>query len=84
MEAEFLDEVCTSVAKEPNLHPVSGETIRGKTANEARPDGSVRPYNKMFADVKIPVLNWQSYKDQSPHQVYHQHEARKKQESMKE
>ena len=32
IEAEFLDEVCTSVTKEPSLLPLSGEVIKGNKA----------------------------------------------------
>ena len=57
VEAEFLDEVCMSVTKEPTFLPLSGEVIRGNTANEARLDFSAvgfwRPQEKMFANVRV-------------------------------
>ena len=84
IEAEFLEEVCTSVTKEPVLLPLSGEVIRGNKAAEARLDVSAvgfwRPQERMFADVRIFDPNCKSYKDKEPHAIYSQHEAQKKQE----
>ena len=84
IEAEFLDEVCTSVTKEPSLLPLVGEVIRGNKATEARLDVSAvgfwRPQERMFADVRIFDPNCRTYKDKEPHLIYSQHESLKKQE----
>ena len=84
IEAEFLDEVCTSVTKEPSLLPLSGEVIRGNKDAEARLDVSAvgfwRPQERMFADVRIFDPNCRTYKDKEPHLIYSRQESLKKQE----
>ena len=70
LEAELLNEVCTSVETEPVLLPLSGEVIRGNQAPEARLDVSAigfwRPQERMFADVRVFYPNCKPYKDHEP------------------
>ncbi len=84
LEAEFLDEVCLSVTKEPVLQPLSGEVIRGNQSAEARLDVSAvgfwRPQEKTFLDVRVFDPNCKTYRDITPSQVYIHHENQKKAE----
>ena len=82
IEAELLDEVCTSVTTEPRLQPLSGEEIRGNRADEARLDisavGFWRPQAKVFCDVRVFDPNCKSYRGKEPADVYQLHENIKK------
>ena len=82
IEAELLDEVCSSVEKEPKLLPLTGEIIRGNKTEEARLDVSAvgfwRPQEKMFVDVRVFDPNCKTYKDMEPPLVYKKHENAKK------
>ena len=84
IEAELLDEVCHSVEKEPKLLPLSGEHIRGNTADEARLDVSAvgfwRPQERIFLDVRVFDPNCQTYAAMDPKNVYENHERSKKRE----
>ena len=84
IEAELLNEVCTSVEIEPVLLPLSGEVIRGNTAPEARLDVSAvgfwRPQERMFVDVRVFHPNCKSSESQEPEKVYEHHEKAKKRE----
>ena len=84
IEAELLNEVCSSVAKEPKLLPLTGEIVRGNKADEARLDVSAvgfwRPQEKMFVDVRVFDPNCKTYKEMTPSLVYTRHENIKKAE----
>ena len=86
LEAEMLDEVCTSVQKEPMLQPLTGEAVRGNQAEGARLDVSAvgfwRPSERMFADVRVFDPNCTTYKDTDPVKVYERHEREKKTEYL--
>ena len=68
--------------KEPKLLPLSGEHIRGNSAEEARLDVSAvgfwRPQERMFLDVRVFDPNCKSYRDMAPENVYRLHENAKK------
>ena len=74
LEAEMLNEVCTSVQKEPMLQPLTGEVVRGNQADGARLDVSAigfwRPSERIFCDVKVFDPNCSSYKDNEPVKEY--------------
>jgi hypothetical protein len=80
----LLNEVCSSVAKEPKLLPLTGEIVRGNKADEARLDVSAvgfwRPQEKMFVDVRVFDPNCKTYKEMTPSLVYTRHENIKKAE----
>ena len=84
IEAELLDEVCHSVEKDPKLLPLSGEHIRGNTAEEARLDvaavGFWRPQERTFVDVRVFDPHCKSYTGMLPPKVYELHERAKKNE----
>ena len=84
LEAEFLDEVCISVTKEPVLQPLSGEVVRGNQSSEARLDVSAIgfwwPQKKSFVDVRVFEPNCAAYRDLSLAQAYKTHENQKKAE----
>ena len=64
IEAELLNEVCSSVTKEPKLLPLSGEHIRGNMADEAHLDVSAigfwHPQEKVFVDVRVFNPNYKT------------------------
>ena len=72
-EAEMLDEVCTSVQKEPMIQQLTGETVSGNLADGARLDvpavGCLLTLG--FFDPNT------TYKNTTPVKVYEQHEREK-------
>ena len=82
----MLDEVCTSVQKEPMLQPLTGETVCGNLAGGAKLDVSAvgfwRPSERMFADVRVFDPNCTTYKNTAPVKVYGQHGREKKNEYL--
>ena len=82
----MLDEVCTSVQKEPMLQPLTGEAVRGNLSDGAKLDVSAvgfwRPSEKMFADVRVFDPNCTTYKDIELVKVHEQHEREKKNEYL--
>ena len=85
--ASLLTEVCSNVATEPALQPLSGESMAARTANTddgARVDIRARGFwNGMqdaFFDVRVFYPNASSYRSQSLASVYRRHEQAKKRE----
>ena len=83
-EAELLNEVCTSVETEPVLQPLSGESVTGNKAPDARLDvaaiGFWRPQERILVDVRVFHPNCKSYRDVEPEKIYKRHENLKKAE----
>ena len=85
--AEFLSKVCSEVAIEPPLQPLSGEIISTKTANQqddARVDIYARGFwgwrQGAFFDVRVFHPNAPRYRHSSIPAVYRRHELQKKRE----
>ena len=85
--ADLLSRVCSDVATEPPLQPLSGEVITPKSANrqdDARADiharGSGGRRQSAFLDVRVFHPNAPSYRNSSIPSVYRRHELQKKQE----
>ena len=82
----MLDEVCTSVQKEPMLQPLTGEPVCGNLAGGAKLDVSAvgfwRPSERMFADVRVFDQNSTTFKNTAPVKVYGQHGREKKNEYL--
>ena len=86
LTASLLSEVCHDVRVEPHLQPLTGETIRHRTANtdaEARSDISACGFwsswfEKVFMDVRIFNLNAKSYRNQTPAACFRQHKQEKR------
>ena len=87
--AGLLSRVCSDVATEPPLQPLSGEVITPKSANrqdDARADIHARGFwgrrQSAFLDVRVFHPNAPSYRNYSipSHSVYRRHELQKKRE----
>ena len=85
--AGLLSRVCSDVATEPPLQPLSGEVITPKSANrqdDARADIHARGFwgrrQSAFLDVRVFHPNAPSYRNSSIPSVYRRHELQKKRE----
>ena len=86
LTASLLSEVCHDVRVEPYLQPLTGETMRHRTANtdaETRSDISVcgfwgSRFEKVFMDVRIFNPNAESYCNQTPSAYFRGHEQEKR------
>ena len=85
--AELLSKVCSNVAIEPPLQPLSGERLTPQTANrqdEARADIHARGFwgrqQSAFLDVRVFHPNAPSYRKSSIPSIYRRHELQKKRE----
>ena len=85
--ADWLNEICPDVEKEPQLQPLNGETILPRTANredEARADIRAKGFwskqQVAFFDVRVFHPNAPSYRNTSIPALYRQHELGKKRE----
>ena len=85
--AELLTKVCSDVAIEPPLQPLSGERLTPQTANlqdDARSDIHARRFwgrqQSAFFDVRVFHPNAPSYRKCSISSVYRRHELQKKRE----
>ena len=85
--AGLLSRVCSDVATEPPLQPLSGEVITPKSANrqdDARADIHARGFwgrrQSAFLDVRVFHPNAPSYRNSSIPSVYRHHELQKKRE----
>ena len=85
--AQWLNEVCTDVVKEPSLQPLSGEIISPRTANkqdDARLDIRARRFwnrqQDAFFDVRVFHPDAPSYRNTSISALYRQHKMAKKRE----
>ena len=82
--ADLISEVCSDVAIEPRLNPLSGECLHNRTANrdeEARLDVSARGVwrrgERVFFDIKVFYPNAQSYQEMTLPQIFRNHELEK-------
>ena len=82
--AKLLTEVCHSVATEPPLQPLTGETFAQRSANvcaEARLDIKARGFwnraQDAFFDVRVFHPNAPSYRSKDIATLYKQHESAK-------
>ena len=87
LTANLLDEVCSDVAIEPSLQPLSGETLPRSTNREDGARLNIRARNfwgtaqqVAFFDVRIFHPNAASYRSSSVSSLYRQHEKSKRQE----
>ena len=86
MTAKLLSEVCSDVCVEPELLPLSGETLQGKNSNKedgARLDISARGlwggrHEKTFVDVRIFNPFAPTHRSQPINTCYRTHERSKK------
>lgn len=85
--ANWINEVCHNVNKEPALQPLTGDTIIPQTANRqdnARADIQVRGFGGqqqcVFFDITVFHPNAQSYRHSSIPAIYWRHEQAKKRE----
>ena len=84
LEAELLSAVCKDVEVEPTLQPLSGETLNNgaNTSSDARLDIHARSFwerqRSVFFDVRVCHPCADSYREQTPAQIYRQHESEKK------
>ena len=85
--ADWLNEICPDVEKEPQLQPLNDETILPRTANredEARADIRAKGFwskqKVAFFDVRVFHPNAPSYRNTSIPALYRQHELGKKRE----
>ena len=83
--AKMLTKVCSEVAIEPPLIPITGETFDLKSTIKgpgARSDVSARgfwtPMQRAFFYIKVTHLNAPSYRQKEPSVVYRLHEKEKK------
>ena len=84
---KWLTEVCTDVEKEPQLQPLTGETILPRSANkqeEARVDIRAKGFwnrqQNAFFDVRVFHPNASSYRNTEIPALYRQQENAKKRE----
>ena len=82
--ADLISEVCSDVAIEPRLNPLSGECLHNRTANrdeEARLDVSARGVwrrgERAFFDIRVFYPNAQSYQEMTLPQIFRNHELEK-------
>ena len=84
LEADLLGTVCNDVQVEPILQQTTGETLnRGANkAPDARLDIHARGFwerqSSAFFDVRVCHPNADSYREQTPEQIYRHHENEKK------
>jgi hypothetical protein len=84
LEAELLSAVCKDVEVEPTLQPITGETLNSgaNIASDARLDIHARSFwerqKSVFFDVRVCHPCADSYREQTPEQVYKQQENEKK------
>jgi hypothetical protein len=85
--AQWLNEVCSDVVKEPPLQQLSGEVILPRTANcqddarlDIRAKGFWNRQQDAFFDVRVFHPNAPSYRNTSIPSLYRQHEMAKKRE----
>ena len=85
--AQWLNEVCSNVVKEPPLQQLSGEVILPRTANcqddarlDIRAKGFWNRQQDAFFDVRVFHPNAPSYRNTSIPSLYRQHEMVKKRE----
>ena len=86
LTASLLSEVCHDVRVEPHLQPLTGETLRYRTANrddDARSDISAcgfwgSHFEKVFMDVRIFNPNAASYQNLQPETCFRKHEQEKR------
>ena len=85
--AQWLNEVCSDVVKEPPLQQLSGEVILPRTANcqddarlDIRAKGFWNRQQDAFFDVRVFHPNAHSYRNTSIPSLYRQHEMAKKRE----
>ena len=83
--ASLLTEVCSNVATEPHLQPLSGETFRLASANtddgarlDIRARGFWRVCQDAFFDVRVFHPNAPSNSSRSLNAIYKKHEDEKK------
>ena len=73
-----------SVEIEPVLQPLSGESITGNVAPDARLDVSAigfwRPQELILVDVRVFDPNCKTYSNTEPEKIYERHERQKKAE----
>ena len=84
LEADLLKMVCSDVEIEPVLQELTGERLPSgaNTTPDARLDIHARGFwekqRSAFFDVRVCHPNADSYKDQTPKQMYRNHENEKK------
>ncbi|KAL9957248.1 hypothetical protein ACROYT_G038862 [Oculina patagonica] len=84
LEADLLKMVCNDVEIEPVLQELTGERLPSgaNTTPDARLDIHARGFwekqRSAFFDVRVCHPNADSYKDQTPKQIYRNHENEKK------
>ena len=86
LTASLLNNVCHDVRIEPHLQPLSGESMRYRTAKtdtEARSDISAcgfwgSRFEKIFMDVRIFNPNAESYRNCTPETCFRRHEQEKR------
>ena len=84
LEADLLKMVCSDVEIEPVLQELTGERLPSgaNTTPDARLDIHARGFwekqRSAFFDVRVCHPNADSYKDQTPKQIYRNHENEKK------
>ena len=80
----FKSTVCKDVEVKPTLQPLSGETLNNgaRTSSDARLDIHARSFwerqRSVFFDVWVCHSSADSYREQTPEQIYRQHESEKK------
>ena len=85
--ADWLNEVCNKTEKEPQLQPITGESIHLQSANwqeEARPDIKAKGFRcrqqNAFFDIRVFHPNAPSYRNTSISSLYRSQENMKKRE----
>ena len=85
--ADWLSEVCSETEKEPQLQPITGESIFPKSANkkeEARSDIKAKGFwcrqQSAFFDIRVFHPNAPSYRNSSIPSLYRNQEQMKKRE----
>ena len=84
LEADLLKMVCSDVEIEPVLQELTGERLPSgaNTTPDARLDIHARGFwekqRSAFFDVRVCHPNADSYKEQTPKQIYRNHENEKK------
>jgi len=84
LEADLLGTVCKDVEDEPLVQQLSGKALNNgaNTSPDARPDIHARGFwerqRSTYFDVRVCHPHAYSYREQTPDQVYRQHENEKK------